>query len=152
MGWQSAKDESGFVAALTGAENVLAFGTNAGATTVYPEALILDCDRFNDFFHTAAGLQVTPETMALDVIRDVGPRGTFIMEDHTLEHMRQIPLSDLVMETRRKGRTSAEGIIETAREQYKWVLDNHEPEPLEPKLQPELDRIVATADRQIKGI
>ena len=151
LGWHFAKDDSGFVSALTGAEMVLSFGTTGAARTVYPEALILDCDRFNDSLHTAAGIQVTPETMALDVIRDVGPRGTFIMEDHTLEHMRQIPLSDLVMETRRKGRTSAEGIIETAREQYRWILDNHEPEPLEPKLQSELDRIVAAADREIKG-
>lgn len=151
LGWHSARDDSGFVSALTGAEMVLAFGTTGAATTVHPESLILDCDRFIDYLHTAAGFEVSQESMALDVIRKVGPRGTFIMEKHTVDHIRNIPLSDLVMKTRRMGRTSAEGIIETAREEYARILETHQPEPLDDALQAELDRIVVTADREIQG-
>jgi hypothetical protein len=36
-----------------------------------------------------------------------------------------------------------------ARERVRWILDNHEPEPLEAAQQAELARILAAADREL---
>ncbi len=151
IGWQAGKERLGFVSALVGAEMVVGLGSMTSASTDYPEKLILDCDLFLDDRATLTGFEVSREALALDVIRDVGPRGNYLMEPHTLQHMREIPLSDLVMESRRQGRKGAGGVIETAREKIKWIIDHHEPEPLDSAVQAELDQIVAAADREIKA-
>lgn len=36
------------------------------------------------------GIPVTDETLAVDVIRKVGAGGHFLMEDHTIKHMRTV--------------------------------------------------------------
>ena len=128
---------------------LLRFGTMDSAAVAHPEAIILDCDKLKDDRVTAGGLGVTREAMVLDVIRNVGPRGTFLMEDHTIQNLRKIPLSDLVMETRRKERVEAGGVVETAWEQVKWILENHKPPPLDRAMDKELARIMAAAGREI---
>jgi trimethylamine--corrinoid protein Co-methyltransferase len=35
------------------------------------------------------GIEITKETLAIDVIREVGPQGNFIAEDHTFHHFRE---------------------------------------------------------------
>jgi trimethylamine--corrinoid protein Co-methyltransferase len=151
-GWQYAKEDSTFVSMLTGAEMILRFGTMEGAAVGYPEAIILDCDKLVDDRVTVSGLDITRESMALDVIRDVGPRGTYLTTDHTIQNMRKIPLSDLIMETRRKERVCANGVIETAREKLKWILENHEPPALDKNMDRELDNIIEAADREINNV
>jgi trimethylamine:corrinoid methyltransferase-like protein len=65
--------------------------------------------------------------------------------------MRQIPFSDLVLETTKRGRTGANAEIETAQEQARWILRNHEPEPPDEAVQAELERLLAAADREIRS-
>ena len=36
-----------------------------------------------------AGFEVTKETLAVDVIKEIGPNGTFLEHDHTLHHLRK---------------------------------------------------------------
>ena len=152
IGWRSAKESyAGFVSALVGSELVCGTGGMAAASIMYPENLILDSDLLHDFQITAAGIEVNDETLALDLVRKVGPRGNFLMEPHSLKHLRQIPYSDLIMETGKQGRTGASAEIETARAEARCIIDNHEPDPLDQRAQAELARIVAAADRDIKG-
>jgi hypothetical protein len=73
------------------------------------------------------------------------------MEEHTIKSMREIPLSELVMESRKKRNMETDAVIEAARTKAKWILENHHPEPLEPRTQAEIDRIIAAADREIKA-
>lgn len=37
----------------------------------------------------ARGIEISAETLALDVIDEVGPRGEFITSEHTNEHFRK---------------------------------------------------------------
>ena len=39
--------------------------------------------------------------------------------------------------------------IEVARERVRWILDNHQPQPLEQAQKTELARILAAADREL---
>jgi trimethylamine--corrinoid protein Co-methyltransferase len=151
-GWQSAKESTaGLVSALVGAEISAGLGGLAGASLFCPENLVLDCDLFDSFSVLARGLEVNAETLSLETVRNVGPRGNYLMEDHTLRHMRTLPYSELVVKSSRRGEGSPEEIIFAAREQVQWVLDHHEPVPLESEVQGELDRILAAADREIRG-
>jgi trimethylamine--corrinoid protein Co-methyltransferase len=152
-GWRSAKESSaGFFSALAGSEWVVGVGGMSAASTLYPENLILDCDIYHDHLVTAAGIEVNDDTLALDTIRRVGPRGDFLMEDHTLQHLRQIPFSDLILEASKDGRAGPEAELETARHRARWIIDHHRPEPLGDAAQAELARILAAADREIKQV
>jgi trimethylamine--corrinoid protein Co-methyltransferase len=150
-GWRSAKEgNAGFFSALAGSEMVVGVGGMAAASVMYPENLILDNDLLHDFWVTAGGIEVNDETLALEMIRSVGPRANYLMEAHTLKHMRRIPFSDLIMETSKRERTGATAEIETARERARWIIDNHRPDPLDGAAQVEMDRILAAAEREIK--
>lgn len=151
-GWRSAKEGwAGFFSALAGSEMVVGVGGMASASTLYPENLILDCDLYHDFLVTAGGVEVTQETLALDMIKRVGPRGDYLMEPHTIEHLRRIPFSELILETGRLGRTGATAELETAREQVQAIIETHRPDPLDSEVESELARIIAAADQEIKG-
>jgi hypothetical protein len=39
--------------------------------------------------------------------------------------------------------------LEVARERVKWILDNHQPEPLEEAQQAELTKILTAADKEL---
>jgi trimethylamine--corrinoid protein Co-methyltransferase len=151
-GWRSAKEGmAGLFSALAGSEMVVGVGGMAGASVLYPEYLVMDNDLLHDIWVTTSGIEVNAETLALDMVKRVGPRGNYLMEDHTLKHVRQIPFSDLILETTKKGRTGALAEVETAREEAQRILDTHRPDPLDAAKRAELDKIVVAADRELKG-
>ena len=51
--------------------------------------LVLDADLIRMDMKALEGMDVSEETIALDVIREVGIRGNFLDEDHTLDHYRE---------------------------------------------------------------
>jgi trimethylamine--corrinoid protein Co-methyltransferase len=150
-GWRSAKEGfAGLFSALAGSEMVVGVGGMSAASVLYPENLILDCDLLHDFWVTAGGIEVNDETLALEMVKRVGPRGNYLMEKHTVQRMRQIPFSELILESNKRGRTGAMAEIETAQEQAEWILWNHEPEPPEEVVQAELERLLEAADQEIR--
>jgi trimethylamine:corrinoid methyltransferase-like protein len=42
-------------------------------------------------------------------------------------------------------------LVECAREKVSWILENHHPEPPSADVQREIDRILAAADREMRG-
>jgi trimethylamine--corrinoid protein Co-methyltransferase len=151
-GWRSAKEGfAGLFSALAGSELVVGVGGMSAASVLYPENLVLDNDLLHDFWVTTSGIEVNAETLALDMVKKTGTRGNYLLEDHTLRHIRQIPFSDLVLETSKRGRKGAMAEIETAREEARRILSSHKPDPLEQAKVDELDRIIAAAERELKS-
>lgn len=56
-------------------------------TTSY-EKLVIDNEVLGMMRRLDQGVVVNEETLAYDVIEEVGPKGVFLVEDHTLEHFR----------------------------------------------------------------
>jgi trimethylamine--corrinoid protein Co-methyltransferase len=52
------------------------------------EKLVLDDEMCGLVRRLHGGFEVSPETLAFDVVEKVGPGGNFLMEDHTLKHCR----------------------------------------------------------------
>ena len=148
-GWQSAGDSSTILllCALCGAETGSGLGLLEGCTLLYPEALILDTDIYHRVRIDAAGLDTSREAMALDVIREVGPRGHFLRQKHTRTHMRRRQFSDLTSQPKDGG--GYRDPIEVAREKVDWILEHHHPEPLDQANQAELKRILKAAEREV---
>ena len=51
--------------------------------------LVLDAEFARMIKHAVHGIPVSDETLALDVIHEVGPFGDFLSHEHTLRHMRE---------------------------------------------------------------
>ena len=150
-GWQSAAEAASslMLCALAGAETGSGLGLVESCTLLYPEAIVVDSDVYHRVRLEAAGLDTGREALALDVIKEVGPRGLFLKHRHTRENLRQRKFSDLTGQTDGSGKTRDP--IEVACEKVESIIQNHHPQPLETFQQAELTRILAAADREIGG-
>jgi len=147
-GWQSAGDAASslLLCALAGAETGSGLGLLESCTLLYPEEILLDSDIYYRIRIEAAGLDTSPEALALDVIKEVGPRGQFLRHRHTREHMRRRVFSDLTSQP--KPNDGFRDPLEVAREKVDRLLAEHHPEPLPESQQAELHRILQAADRE----
>jgi trimethylamine--corrinoid protein Co-methyltransferase len=148
-GWQSAGEAAAclLLCALCGAETGSGLGLLESCTLLIPEAVVLDSDIYHRVRIDAAGLDTSREALALDVIKQVGPRGHFLRQRHTRDHMRKRQFSDLTAQLEEGG--GYRDPIQVAREKVEWILEHHHPQPLEDAQQAELKRIIQAAEREL---
>ena len=92
-------------------------------------------------------LEVNDETLALDVIDQVGPQGDFLGTEHTLSHYKQDWYPKL-FDRRNHDHWVADGgksLRQRAKERVDALLASHQPELLPRDVQRRLDEIVASA-------
>ena len=58
--------------------------------------LVLDCEFARMIKHTVQGFRVNDDTLALDVIKEIGPGGHYLMHEHTLQGMRSQSRPELI--------------------------------------------------------
>jgi len=103
------------------------------------------------------GIKVNDETLAFDMIREVGPQGTFLGQRRTAEELPKLWPPSILFEKSKLAGEKYRDAEEVAHEMIDWVLKNHHPAPLDEKVRQELRKIVAAADqdenlkREIKG-
>jgi trimethylamine--corrinoid protein Co-methyltransferase len=93
------------------------------------------------------GLEVSEETLALDLIDEIGPHGDFMGTDHTRNHYREDWYPKL-FDRRSYEDWSAAGsktMRQRARERALSILETHRPEPLPADVQRRIDEIVEQA-------
>jgi trimethylamine--corrinoid protein Co-methyltransferase len=89
--WQAALDNSlsSFMAVSTLSDMLLGAGLLHGSRILSYEMLLMDSEIWNILHTMFQGIVVNQETIALDVIRLVGPGGSFLGQRHTRQHMRE---------------------------------------------------------------
>ena len=135
---------SGAVSFYSGAEMMCGAGLLAGAVIFSFEQLLLDCEIYELLRRTTEKISVDQETLALDAIGNVGPEGHFMVEPHTLAHMRDL-WQPSVINRSPYGKWQAEGCREAgdqANEKARWILENHKPPALDHKLKQEITRVI----------
>jgi trimethylamine--corrinoid protein Co-methyltransferase len=98
-----------------------------------------------------AGVLVDDETLALDVIDELGPTGDYLSHEHTMRHYREPFYSRLADKGpystwAERGATTME---ERAARQVEEILASHEPEPLPSDVQRGIKRIVEREQARI---
>ena len=148
--WRSAAEVATdpLLVALAGAEIVTGIGLRDTYTLLYPEAFVLDDDLYHRARYTLMDMEVNPETLAVEVIDSVKPGGHFLSQKHTRKHMRTAMVRSVIHQLDDFGKYR--NPTEFAREKAKWILDNHHPEPPADDVQKEIDRILKTAEKEIK--
>jgi trimethylamine--corrinoid protein Co-methyltransferase len=147
-GWQAASEAAVALTlcALAGAETGSGMGLLEGCTLFTPEQLVLDADLHERVRCALAAFDTSREALALDVIRDVGPRGHFLAERHTRDELRRRRFSPLTGHVTEVG--TPVDPVDAARAEAAQILAEHHPEPLDEAVARELARIVAAADRE----
>lgn len=149
--WQSAAEVSTdpLLVGLAGAEIVTGIGLRDTYTLLYPEAIILDDDLYHQARYSLLNMEVSPETLAIDVIDAVKPGGHFLSQRHTRKHMRTAMVRGVIHQLDAMGKYR--NPVEYAREKVAWILENHNPEPPSADIQKEFDRIIAAADQELQS-
>jgi len=92
------------------------------------------------------GVEVSPETLAVDTVRQVGPGGDFLSTKHTARHVRKDQWRPTIINRLGRARWQEEGgldLREKARRKALHLLETHEPEPLDAGLAARIDALVA---------
>ena len=148
-GWESTVGGgvTSLLCSLCGGETGSGMGLLRGSTLLYPEGLVLDAELYHSVRTNAAGVDISPDKMALEVIQAVGQRGHYLGQHHTRDYMHKLDFSDVVNIPEKDG--GYRDPIEVAREKTNWILENHHPEPLSESQQNELNRILKAADKEL---
>jgi trimethylamine--corrinoid protein Co-methyltransferase len=107
--------------------------------------LIALCNDWLGFIRAAtAGVMVDEETLALDVVDELGPTGTYLSHDHTLRHYKEPYYSKLADKNphavwMKRGATSME---ERAAKMVDEILASHQVNALSPEVQTAIKQII----------
>ena len=108
--------------------------------------LLVMANEFIGFLRAATrGVTVDEETLALDMVEELGPTGDYLQHPHTMRHIREPFYSDLMhkgvyAQWEKQGQKSMEQL---AAEKVDQILATHESEPLAEDVQKAISEIVA---------
>jgi trimethylamine--corrinoid protein Co-methyltransferase len=96
------------------------------------------------------GIEVTDESLALDLLKEIGPGGEFLSHDHTFDHFRDwfqptvIDRSNWETWTDAGSKTYQDRLIP----EVDRLLEAHQPEALDETLIQEMKKIISLADKK----
>jgi trimethylamine--corrinoid protein Co-methyltransferase len=134
-----------------GAEMMSGCGLLDGSKTLSYAHLLMEAEVYGIVQKVAGGIVVDDETLALDVIRKVGPSGTYLAEKHTRAYMSEIWRPGVWDRTPYDAwlATGRKGALENAEEGAREILRTHVPDPLPDDVQAELRRLVQAAEGEL---
>ncbi len=139
-----------FYAYLSGASLIHDVGYICSGTMASLESLVMNNEIIGMVRQFGKGINTDKDHLALDVIAEVGPGGEYVTHDHTYEYWREWFLPKL--QDRSDWDTwNAEGkktMLDRVVEETDRILETHEPEPLDEKLEKELWDLIHAADKR----
>lgn len=135
------------IAGMVGANDMIVnlgmFGTGM---SISMEQLVMDNEMCRIVKRFSKGIEVSEDTIAFDTIANVGPRGTYIMEDHTIEYLRSGEHVELSISNganydvwKSKGQKT---IVQRAGDKVKEILEKGSKCPLDQEIKQKLADII----------
>lgn len=152
LDWQSGSD-AGYGASqipLLGGEVCGYLTLTKGSMVLYPEKVIMEHDLCQMAYEHLYGFEFDEVGLALDLIREVGPGGHFLAQKHTRRHIRDFHYPTVTYQFDAKG--DLRDPHDVALEEFKRILETHNPEPLPEEVLTELERILVAAEREAERI
>jgi len=138
-------------AALSGANLIHDIGFLESALIGSHEMVVLSDEVIGSVKRFLRGVPVNDETLALDLIKTVGPGGNFITEDHTADNFRREFWFTTLMDRSKYDAWEAGGkktLGDRVRARVRRILANHTIPPLPAEVDAGIDRILTAADRK----
>ncbi len=136
---------------LTGSNVIYGMGMLEMGMTMSYEQLLIDQEIVKMIRRILQGIAVNKDTIALDVIKKVGPAGNYLGERHTLKYMRQeLSTTTLINRKMRDNweKNGAKDIAAVAREQAIEILENYKPTPLPEDVRKKIHDIVLEGEAE----
>lgn len=132
-----------------------AVGWLDGGLTISYEKFIIDIENLAMFYHFLSGFTIDDDTLALDMIAQVGPGGHHFGTPHTQARFKtefyQSSLAD------RLGYDAwldagSQNTTQRAYKIWKELLKQYQPPPLDPAIKEALNDFVARRERELEGV
>ena len=133
-----------FSAALSGANLVHDVGYLENGLIGSYEMLVASDEFIAMAKHYVKGVEVNPDTLAVDVIEKVGPGGNFVAEKHTKKHFREVEWFPKLMNRQNLSDWEASGsktMHQRVNERVKEILSTHQVPALDDKVEKTVEEI-----------
>jgi len=140
------------LASLAGINFIYSFaGTLESTLTMSYEQLVIDNELAGMVLRVLKGVKVDDETLAVDIIENVGPEGHYLTQKHTLENFKKEHYIPVIVNREKWEKWNMSGskdLRDTARKEVLKILKEHKPTPLDPGIERELTKIVKEIERR----
>ena len=126
-------------------------GYLAGGSVGSMEMAVICDDILGNVLRIIRGTEVNDETLAVDVIREVGPEGNFLGHKHTLKHIRDELHLPTIFDRNPEAawvKAGSKPLHQVAKEKAQKILKEHYAEPLPRDTQTQLSQIVKQAEKE----
>ena len=137
--------------AIAGANLIDGMGMLESGQTWSHEQLLIDNDIVTIVKHAIQGIDVTDDTMAVELVKQSHKIKDFLHQKHTIQFMREQSRPKLI-DRRTRGAWQAKGgkdLTQAAREEARRIIKTHQPEPLSDDVKKTLRDIVQTARKAL---
>lgn len=116
------------------------------------EQIVTDCDLWECVRELVKDVSMDDEHFALDLVKTVGPGGTYLRQLHTVKNMKK----EMFIQSPDKARNTAlyvlskdwDEAVRSARVRVERILAEHKPEPIDSDTKKRIDKILAKHQRR----
>lgn len=141
-------------AALAGANVIYGLGAIESILTFDYAAMMLGAEQAERILRVVGGITINDDTMALDLIHEVGPGGEYMTHRHTFAHMREMSSGKLFNRLNRdawEAKMKDRPIEEQAYDEAARILETHEPMPLPDGAEAKIDALIREYEAELNG-
>lgn len=134
---------------LAGANIIYGLGMLEMGMTISYSQLLMDAEMAEMMLYSMDGIVVNDETLSVDVIKEVGPRGDFLSHMNTFENM-HIQSKPKLIDRLTRDRWKEAGSLDMearALEAAKKLLAEWQPEPLSEEARKRVRAVINAAER-----
>ncbi len=136
---------------MAGANLIYGLGMIEMGMTIDYGQLVMDNEFARMIKYVVQGIAVTDESLAVDVMHEVGVGKDFLSHDHTMKHMRTQSQPKLIDRRTREdweagGKTD---LYQRALEEARYILENHKPDPIPDEVLTTIRSIVEEAEAEL---
>ena len=150
---QAAYEKSimGYSMVMAGADITSGPGLLENYTILSFEQVLLDHEMYTMMLETLKGIEVSDETIAMDVCARVGHEGHFLGQKHTLNHFKELWVPSLSDPKPYQAWTKdgARSVVKAASQKVKSILSSHRVDPLPRSVEDQLTGIVKEGEHRI---
>ncbi len=145
------RERTMLLAALAGGNYITSVGTIESTCAGAHELCAIDNEIIGSVERAVRGIEVTEDSLAVDLINKVGPDGSYIMEEHTQMNFRKEHFIPKLADRDKRDIWEQGGsreMVDRAREMSRKILAEHKERELDPKMLTDLESFVETVRKR----
>jgi len=141
------------MAILAGANLIHDVGLLGNATVVMPAMIVATDEIIDMLHHLLTPVEVSDDTLLLDAVEQVGPRGEFVTHPHTFDHFRDVWYPRLPFRAGAEAWATSEQTTfgQRANGRARELIEQHKPDRLPEDVAAAIQSIVTRAEAALSG-